>query len=401
MTNNQSNDVRGRIMSIEYKSLSILNSPKARLMIYGLLAVYAAVVIGNIFVNELQWDFRTYYLAARMYSEGGNPYDTGRLAEEAAGADIDPYVYPPQTLLFFKPFAMLGYQAAYFTYLVLKIIALAALVWIWARFFLADRRWTILLLIFCLFAFHEAVVRDLRAGNITIFEQLFIWTAMLFLVRKKPVLFCLLILITAQFKLAALILLPLPVILDRDRFSFFTFIAAGAAALLINLGVYYLSPGLFTDFISNAVYVAESHNTAPSVMVFINRAIKSLGLEIDNLGKAIYALYLIVLCAGTYLLVKRYDFKHHRLGFVMLSLLVYALLLPRFKVYSYVLVIVPALYVVRRAVPGRLLKALTVILVCVSLFPYQQWLLVAAMYAVLVSHFNRECKKLSHKQIDV
>jgi len=388
-------------MPIGKEGLPILNSQKVRVAIYVLLIVYAAVVIGNIFINELQWDFRTYYLAAGLYSEGGNPYDTDGLAAEAAGADIDPYVYPPQTLLFFRPFAMLEYQPAYFTFLVLKIIALAVLVWIWAKFFVKDRSWIILLFIFCLFAFHEAVVRDLRAGNITIFEQLLIWTAMLFLVRKRAVLFCLLILIAAQFKLTALVLLPLPVILDRDRSSLAAFLAAGAAAVLINLAVYYSSPGLFSDFISNAVYVAERHNTAPSVMVFINRAIKSLGLEIDNLGRALYALYLIALCSGTYILVKRYDFKKNRHEFVMLSLLVYALILPRFKVYSYVLVIVPALYVVRRVVPGRLLKGLAVILICASFFPYQQWLLVAALYAVSALHINRKSNKLNRRQIAV
>lgn len=69
-------------------------------------------------------DFRSYYAAAQLALEGGNPYDYQQLApvlvEITGFAGNAPFFYPPWFLIFITPLTMLPFQAARLVWLVLN-----------------------------------------------------------------------------------------------------------------------------------------------------------------------------------------------------------------------------------------------------------------------------------------
>ena len=71
----------------------------------------------------LQWDFKTYLLAARAAAQGLNPYDIESLGAIGGRPAPFPWLYPPITLLPFQALAHLPLPAALATWAALKIAA--------------------------------------------------------------------------------------------------------------------------------------------------------------------------------------------------------------------------------------------------------------------------------------
>ena len=71
----------------------------------------------------------------------------------------------------------------------------------------------------------------------------------------------------------------------------------------------------------------------------------------------------------------------------------FALAAPRFKDYSYILLIPPSVYVVvtvlRRLVP----RLLAVLLVCTHVFAYQSWVAALVLFMVLVAHLRSRARR--------
>jgi len=222
-----------------------------------LLAVYCAGCLVYLSLNaeRPQWDFKTYYYAAKVYTSGGNPYDLEALTRTSGEKITLPYVYPRFTLVFFLPFTFCSYAVAYQVYLLLKVAALVALFRLWIGSFLKEDG-DLLFYPFSLLAFNNAIGLDLFAGNITTFEQLALWAAFFCYIRQRLLPFSLLVLVASFFKLTPILFLTLlPFSKDKKRyiylglaaFAFATILVSGAGQEVGRSGFLYQSLSVSSD----------------------------------------------------------------------------------------------------------------------------------------------------------
>jgi len=97
------------------------------------LALHAAVIIHQAAARRTQWDFSHYYVSALAMREGLNPYltDLRPLGAHLGLEGINRSNYPPPFILSFEPLTFLTPRAAWLTWLVLNLAALAtAIVWL-------------------------------------------------------------------------------------------------------------------------------------------------------------------------------------------------------------------------------------------------------------------------------
>src|SRR5690348_16484006 len=178
----------------------------ARVNVHGCMAVLTfivvlgfAIVLPTIYYGRVGQDFDVYYHAAVASRLGLDPY---------AHAEFrTPYQYPPWTLFLFYPFTLVGLPHAYSIFVGLKILSILFILLLWIRIFQL-RDWPILVILVP-FAFGSSLLVDLRAGNISAFEQLLIWTGFYFYVQNKITKFATAICAAASFKLMPILLLGL------------------------------------------------------------------------------------------------------------------------------------------------------------------------------------------------
>ncbi|NQT39415.1 MAG: DUF2029 domain-containing protein [Planctomycetes bacterium] len=311
-----------------------------------LAALLVALVAWD--TDRRQWDFKIYYHAATVHAAGSNPYD-------APAADVDlHYVYPPLSLYVFRPFTLLQPSTAYHVFLALKCAAALVLLWIWQRYFLREDRGPIFWL-FALLAFHSAVGCDLVAGNISIFEQLALWTAFACFLDDRPLPFCGLIVAVALFKITPivfLVLLPLSTI--RRRWAW---LGGSLAIFVAVLAVQYMAtPQLLADFWRNASALDERGAINPATLAAVRDVTERLALP-SATAWAAWIVLVTGVAATSWLAWRKLrteKFADQRQLLLFLTCLSLVLVMPRMKNYSYILLIVPSYYVIARTASIRL-----------------------------------------------
>src|SRR5262245_15699032 len=166
-----------------------------------------------------QFDFKTYYIASQVASVGQSPYNVHNLRAAGGNSHILPFCYPPATLVLFRPLGELEYPAAHRLWLGIKAVALALLFFVWRRRFLQRVDWWVILAA-SLLAFQAALVVDVKVGNITVLEQLCLWTGFAFLLAKRTTLFVICMVMASIEKLvpiAFLLLLFIPPLRSRGN----------------------------------------------------------------------------------------------------------------------------------------------------------------------------------------
>ena len=129
-----------------------------KIIIVVLLILYAFSMFKTIWTQPrtTQWDFLVYYYAAQAFSEGLNPYLLESLSS-VSGEELQlTYVYPPNTLPFFRILNFFSYDTAHRIWLVLKLISLSVLICLWRGYFIKNIS-LLLILFFTLFAFNFAI----------------------------------------------------------------------------------------------------------------------------------------------------------------------------------------------------------------------------------------------------
>ncbi len=322
------------------------------------LLLYCAFCVAYIACTrgEFLWDFGTYYHAAGVWAAGGNPYDGAEVAA-AKGLPVDLYVYPPVTLNLFKPFLALEYPAASFVYLGILCIALAGLLLLWRNCFLGGTLdWRFCLL--AVFAFRSPLFLDLRSGNICVVEQVLIWSAFACFLKRKPGLFCVLILAGAVLKMTAVLFLPLLFLMDHPRRGEWFYGACSCIALFLCASAF-TTPGLFGSFVGNALFKVgdERGLIQPSSLAFIRDMVGAIrsGLAASAAGTAAVLIWIAVSAAAVAASVRRFRSLQAcrsiegREVTVALACLLYAVVLPRFKGYNYMVLLVPTWWLVARS----------------------------------------------------
>ena len=325
-------------------------------LIVSLLLLYSISVLVYILTHsdQYQWDFKIYYYAAKIYAAGLNPYDKITLAQTTQSPTNFPFVYPPVTLFFFQLFSLVDYNTAFYLFLTFKSILLIGLIYLWRKEFLVEI--DLLFYFFCLLAFNSAIYLDIRAGNISILEQFIIWLGLFFYLKRKLLLFCLFILIAAVYKIVPILLLFF-LWFSKEKNRHIYFIGSFILFLLIMLISYMASPLLFVGFVSNAsTRLEESGVVNPSTLQLIKDSFELLayktGIVVPN--GAQFLLYFVVIGIvlfvtwRAFIVLQSVKVRDKERIELFLACLVYALILPRFKDYSYIFLLVPTYFIIKK-----------------------------------------------------
>lgn len=347
-----------------------------------IILVVFAYLISTIWTHpdRYQGDFKIYYFGARAFGAGVNPYDLDalqRFARESTGMASmqqpqisDRFVYTPLSLPIFELFARLRYETASRLFLTIKLIALIFLIIQWRQYFLAnlDRKH---FLLFLMVAYNAAVFIDLFAGNISIFEQAFLWLAFYYLHRDKLLWFCAFLGLAACFKLVPLLFVVALWLSPHPRRWYYAAGLVGAYTTAM-VTLYMGQPVLLSQFFRATRQLHEYGLYAPSSHAFIAdlcNYLSQFGYSFldDRTAACIYlgwVALVVLLTVRLMATLKPREDADNRIIAIFVFCLAYALIMPRFKDYSYIL-LVPATYFVWRqcAAPmERLLMAILIVL---------------------------------------
>lgn len=310
-----------------------------------LIAAAAQVFSG---LAAYQWDVTVYSWAGHEFSAGHSLYTV-----VPGGPTYLHYVYPPLTAALFAPLAQLSLAATKFLWISLKAVALAATIRLWMRA-IGTRMTIVPPIFFFTFAFGSALLVDFTAGNIAVFEQLVLWLAFTALLARRPWVFAALVVFVAQFKLTPIFFLGLLLVID-ERPLWKPFLG-GTALFLAALGANALvMPGQTRAFLSSVSSLGERGWGDPSTLGVMQDLVDQLnGLKLPVPMAVAYALYAAAVTAVLIYTVRwwrrsRADGTADRLAIVLVTLAVYALVMPRMKDYSYVALLPVAWYALSRA----------------------------------------------------
>lgn len=248
-----------------------------------LLCLASVFVAAWVHPANYQWDFQVYYNAVKAYNRGLDPYETSNLKTNLPGSDIYlGYRYPLICLYLLAPLARFPYETAQHVWLLLKLVSVAGLLLIWRTYFLRKTEYTLMLLV-AVFGFNAAMIWDLKAGNISVFEQLLLWSGLAFFCNRRLNLFAACVVVSALFKLgpaAFLLLLLLPAVGGRRNCLRAAINLLVLSALVL---VPYLAyPFLFHSFISTFAGEEPRVGVNPSVMGIFGAASRHLPPGLEN-----------------------------------------------------------------------------------------------------------------------
>lgn len=299
---------------------------------------------------SLQWDFHTYYHAAIAHEAGLNPYDAANISKVSGKNWTPPYIYPPLTLKFFSLLNVFEYPLAAKIWLFLKIAMMAALVLVWHRYFTSVAPIPYFLL-FLVFAFASAFYWDLKTGNVSIVEQFLLWMAFLFLIKDRPRAFCLLLIAASVFKLAFMLFLPLLIAFNVRRKWVLVSATVGALAVYL-LANYLLYPDLIPEYwaqVRAANDLGDRYNLGS--LAFVMDFFNYFGWgDLKAVQFIVYAGLVSVLAVVTVYFarpVRKVLFNDKALT-ILLSCALYAVSMPRMKCYSFLILILPAFFIIKR-----------------------------------------------------
>jgi hypothetical protein len=216
-----------------------------------------------------QWDFKIFHSAPTALHTGDNPYDGANPPFHYP--EQMPFLYPPVTLYAFEPLSKVRDRTARLAWLAAKLVALGLLVLLWHRHF-EPLNFSFPVVLFLALGYNAALLRDLAAGNISIFEQLGIWLGFYLLVRNRPYLAGLVLAVTAQFKLLPAVLLGTVLFVGPPgRWKpFAASVAAFGALFSLN---FLLTPQLMEQYmgaLGGAIpYLDDRGEFAPSALALI------------------------------------------------------------------------------------------------------------------------------------
>lgn len=335
-----------------------IRSRGMRTALIALLSLFVVWILAEIAFNpdQRQWDFRTYYYAAATQASGGNPYDVNELNHHSNGLTVLPFIYPPPALTFFRPLASLPFVSAYYLWLALKILLAAGLIHIWRKNLLGEKDGLVFAL-FMLLAFGATFYIDFVTGNVTIIEQALLWLAIVMLLRGKPLEFCIALILASAFKLTPIVfvlLLPLLKVRKAREYLIGTVAASVAAAALS----YFLSPVAWSRFFAQISAADEAGSLGnPSALALCRDITSSVAdkwatVLPDAIPVAIYLAGVVVILLVALRALRRIRQSSPPdtdLIIVFLFCLTFALIMPRFKTYSFMLLLPPAWYVIRHS----------------------------------------------------
>ncbi|MBD3388358.1 MAG: DUF2029 domain-containing protein [Candidatus Altiarchaeales archaeon] len=306
---------------------------------------------------DLQWDFPVYYYTAKMHSMGVGLYDSETLLE-IAPYPINTYVYPPLTVYFFKPFSFFEYGLAQHVFLGVKLLLVGVLLSSWRDFFL-KRDVDVFYYGACLLAYNMTLIRDLIGGNISVFEQAFLWSGFYFLLRGRHSLFSLFVLAASSFKLNLIVFLGL-VLLVGDNARYRVFLRSAFVFSLYLVFSYLASPSQFDSYVNSA----NLSVSIPNERGVLNPCMPELLGDLSDILRYEYGIFtpgilwqiiylltsltVLLLTLKAFMVLRSSSASDWRRMILFLSTVAFALVMPRFKDYSYILLLPATYFILRR-----------------------------------------------------
>ncbi len=359
------------------------------------LDAWAVVILvaafGQILVkwSAYQWDSTVYWWAGHELNAGHSLYTV------VPGQPVYlHYVYPPLTAWLFVPIAHLNVAAMKILWISAKALAFAAVVRLWMRA-IGARVTIVPPIFFFTFAFGSALLIDFACGNVTVFEQLVLWLAFTALLARRPWVFTLLVVLAAQLKLTPIFFLGLLLVID-ERPLWKQFLG-GTALFVATLGAnVLLVPQQTREFLESISALGERGWGDPSTLGVMQDLVDQLnGLALPVPMALAYALYAAVVVAVFVVTVRwwrrsRAEGTSDRLAVILVTLAMYALVMPRMKDYSYVALLPVAWYALSRATLQTVPFVIVAALVPRPLPQLKMWLPMitqAYVYAPLIGAF--------------
>jgi hypothetical protein len=351
--------------------LDPLVNERAERILKALAACVAFVLIAIVAVRwyAYQWDFHMFLGAARDFAAGQSPY---------RGVGLS-YYHPPLLLHLYGLFARMPEWLACTAWYVLKLAALAALLSNWNKHFVRIR-YSAATIAFFIFAYNACIYSDLVAGNVSIFEELLIWLAFANLLRGRYWAFCVVLVLASQVKITpiffAVLLVAVPT-KPQWRWLFAT-VSGFLALFAVN---YWLYPGLTREFFRVSSQLDERGIEAPSLLALVRDAFERLNLIVTQQSMLDELVYLAVAgaigLASLWLLIQyrksaRVIDQRLLIGF---ACVLFAVISPRFKAYTYILLLPPTLYLLQITEWRRQVALVAALIVGLVVFPQPRSLL--------------------------
>ena len=352
---------------------------KYALFLIALSTIYIGFRWIQMFAEASPQDFHIYYYSILADAQGINEYSVEGLKEVSAGLTKFLFVYPPHTLALYQPFTWLSVENAARVFLLLKTLAFALLFVLWMKYLTRGDRKTHLafLLLLTSVGYYECIYTDFKNGNVSVFEQAMLWTGILFFGRGKYWIYALFVFCASFFKLA---LIPfLGALLFVPKRKGWAPMVAGSLAFFTLHGLsFYFNPVEYRQFLGASTGLEETGPLNPSTMMFSRAAFAWLGKDIANV------LYVLIATAIALLFLRtswpRRDKTFDPFFLMVGYCFMYAIVMPRFKNYSFILLILPTYWMMQNYLPHKkwLFWALIAALVA-HVAPYQTWAIAAYM----------------------
>jgi glycosyl transferase family 87 len=356
---------------------------------WAVVILAAAAVQVFVSLGAYQWDVIVYWWGGHQFSAGQSPYTA--IPNQPVYLH---YVYPPLTAALFTPLASLNLAVAKLLWISAKAIAFVVTIRLWMR--AINARMTIIPPIFFFaFAFGSALLVDFTAGNIAVFEQLVLWLAFTALLSRRPWVFALLVVGVAQFKLTPIFFLGALLVIDeRPRWKPFI---GGTALFIASLGANVLfAPALTREFLKSVSSLGERGWGDPSTLGVMQDLVDQLnGLRLPVPMALAYVAYAAIVVAVFAYTVRwwrrsRAEGSADALAIILVTLAVYALVMPRMKDYSYVALLPVAWYALSRSTLQTVPLVIVAALIPRPLPQLKLWLPMitqAYVYAPLIGAF--------------
>ena len=339
-----------------------MTAARKRLILGAALAALIAGVAIRVDTVKTQWDLKVYMECSRALASGGDPYTTYPLFN----GDHFQCLYPPLIIDLYRPFNFISTQfhgdEGERLWAVLKVLSMVLMLWLWRERILRPGN-DLRRLVFAGIAYGSPFWSDFRAGNAGSFEHVVIWAAFAAFIAEKDLLFAVLIAAAAQPKLLPMAFLPL--LIAKSRPNLRSFAIGGvlaSAAFSLNERVH---PGLLKEFFLQLGDPRQPwhYERGPNNCAFVGLVQHALETGLHNTAlemtwhdrllamhwaKRVSAVWSIAVAAVTAWSLNNLwrgpgAEKDKRRASVMLYAAAYAMMAPRLKDYSFLLLIPPTL----------------------------------------------------------
>lgn len=327
------------------------------------VGIYVTGRVGN------TWDFTTYYYAALAVLHGLDPYRLDVLSVLAGRTIEIPFLYPPATLPLFVPLARLPIAHAVVAWLVFKLALVVVLLALWRTVFLRETRVAVLAGAAFL-GFNASLLWDLRAGNVAVIEQLLLWAGFVAYVRDRRTAFTVCVVLASIFKLLPILFLGL-LLVPSKRSPARPGLALGGlatwAAIVFLPGV--LGLGVARGFLHDIPSQRPHGEINPCALGLFDMILARDGSGAAGRSRLAIGLWLgygAILAWLSRGMLRRAWAARDPIHGVVVGCLLFTLLVPRMMVYSYILLVVPALLLIRALLPDARARAVAYIVLAIQ-----------------------------------